>query len=87
MLCNIEHFFGDKLHFKEKIEKILESEKEKKHTEKKLENIKFNIDEKNGKYVIECKKEDSDYIIQAILKYEKQIKLYAQSLKESSKSE
>ncbi len=65
----------------ERIEKIKESEKSKKEKDLLLSKMKFNISNNEGKYVIECKKEDSPFIIKAIQKFEDQIKLYAQRLK------
>jgi hypothetical protein len=65
----------------ERIEKIQSCEKAKKEKDQLLSKMKFNISNNDGRYVIECKKEDSPFIIKAIQKFEDQIKLYAQRLK------
>ena len=66
----------------EKIEKIEKSEAEKQEKEKKLEKINFQVKSDDGGVKIGCKKDDADFIALSIQKYEKQIKLYAQMLKE-----
>jgi len=68
----------------EKIEKIEKSEAEKQEKEIKIEKISFNLKATDEEIKITCKKNDVEFIAIAIQKYENQIKLYAQMLKERS---
>ena len=68
----------------EKIEKIEKSDIEKQEKESKIEKINFNLKASDEEIKISCKKNDIEFIALAIQKYENQIKLYAQMLKEKS---
>jgi len=66
----------------EKIEKLEKSDVEKNEKEVKIRKINFNLNTTGEEIIIECKKNDVEFIALAIQKYENQIKLYAQMLKE-----
>ena len=61
------------------VEKKVEKEKE---TKAILKQIDFNIENVEGKYIIQCGKNQKEYITEAIIHFENQIKLYAQKLME-----
>jgi len=71
---------------KELVEKTLYSVDKKKEREEEakeiLKQIDFNIENVDGKYVIQCGKNQKEYITESIIHYENQIKLYAQRLME-----
>jgi hypothetical protein len=68
----------------ERIEKIEKSEIEKQEKEKKLEKINYQVITKDDEVKIDCNEDDAEFIAMAILKLEKQIKLYAQTDKAAS---
>lgn len=68
----------------ERIEKIEKSEIEKQEKEKKLEKINYQVITKDDEVKIDCNVDDAEFIAMAILKLEKQIKLYAQTDKAAS---
>jgi len=63
----------------EKIEKIEKSEADKQEKESIIEKINFKLSANEEGLRIDCPKEDIEYISEAIQKFEKQIKLTAQS--------
>lgn len=63
----------------EKIEKFERSEAEKKEKEIKLEKINFQVITDEDEIKIDCNKDDAEYIADAIIKLERQIKLYAEN--------
>jgi hypothetical protein len=68
----------------DKIEKIEKSEAEKLEKEKKLKKINFQVVTEDDEVKIDCDGDDAEFIAMAILKLEKQIKLYAQTGKAAS---
>lgn len=68
----------------ERIEKIEKSEIEKQEKEKILEKINYQVTAKDDEVKIDCNGDDAEFIAMAILKLEKQIKLYAQTDKAAS---
>jgi hypothetical protein len=65
----------------EKIEKIEKTQAEKQEKESIIEKINFKLSANESGIKIDCSKEDVEYISEAIQKFEKQIKLTAQSVK------
>jgi hypothetical protein len=68
----------------EKIERIEKNEAEKQEKEKKLEKINFQVITEDDEVKIDCDVNDAEFIAMAILKLEKQIRLYAQTGKANS---